>query len=105
MPYKPRRPCCYPGCPELVDKGYCDKHKKAAISDPARQRFETSALWGRIRKAYMDKHPLCEDCEKERLIVLASEVHHRDGDWRNNEESNLAGLCSSCHGKHTRGRY
>ena len=28
MPYKPLRPCLQPGCPELVSKGYCDKHKK-----------------------------------------------------------------------------
>lgn len=28
MAIKAKRPCCYPGCPELVGSGYCDKHKK-----------------------------------------------------------------------------
>lgn len=28
MPNKPLRPCRQPGCPELVQGGYCDKHKR-----------------------------------------------------------------------------
>lgn len=27
MPYKPLRPCAQPGCPQLVSRGVCDKHK------------------------------------------------------------------------------
>lgn len=106
MPYRPNRPCNYPGCPATVSKGgYCDKHKGKRISDPDRQRFETSAQWGRIRRAYLAKHPLCEDCLEQGITELAEEVHHKDGDWRNNAESNLRALSTACHAKHTRGRY
>lgn len=28
MPRKSKRPCSYPGCPELVDGKYCDHHKR-----------------------------------------------------------------------------
>jgi 5-methylcytosine-specific restriction protein A len=103
VPYKPKRPCCYPGCGALVDKGYCTKHKQSAISDPDRQRFETSAQWGRIRRAVLNDEPLCVDCKAENRVTLASEVHHIDGDYRHNQVFNLVGLCSHCHGKHTRG--
>lgn len=27
MPKKPKRPCFYPGCPELTDNMYCERHK------------------------------------------------------------------------------
>lgn len=105
MPSRPPHPCNYPGCPATVlSGGYCDKHKGKRISDPDRQRFETSAQWGRIRRAYLNTHPLCEDCEKENRVTLATEVHHRNGNFRDNREENLAGLCISCHSKHTRGR-
>ena len=28
MPYKPKRPCSHPGCPELVDGRFCEAHAK-----------------------------------------------------------------------------
>ena len=28
MPCKPKRPCAYPGCPELTDGRYCAEHQK-----------------------------------------------------------------------------
>lgn len=29
MPHKPKRPCRYPGCPNLCDTGtYCEEHRK-----------------------------------------------------------------------------
>lgn len=42
---------------------------------------------------------LCEECRTEGGL---SEVHHVDGDWRNNALSNLQRLCRPCHdAKHT----
>ena len=26
MPYKPLKPCAYPGCPKLTSKRYCEEH-------------------------------------------------------------------------------
>ena len=30
MPTKPKHPCAWPGCPELVESGerYCEKHRR-----------------------------------------------------------------------------
>lgn len=30
MPRKPKRPCAYPGCPNLTDEQYCEQHRKYA---------------------------------------------------------------------------
>ena len=30
MPRKPKRPCSYPGCPNLTDGQYCKEHEAAA---------------------------------------------------------------------------
>lgn len=27
MPHKPKKPCAYPGCPNLTDETYCEVHK------------------------------------------------------------------------------
>lgn len=32
MPYKPKHPCSYPGCPKLTSERYCDEHKKLTTS-------------------------------------------------------------------------
>jgi len=36
----------------------------------------------------------CQDCGRADLEL---EVHHRDGNWRNNSAANLAALCPVCH--------
>ena len=28
MPHIPKKPCRYPGCPELTNETFCEKHKK-----------------------------------------------------------------------------
>ena len=28
MPRKPKRPCSFPGCPNLTDGRFCEKHEK-----------------------------------------------------------------------------
>ena len=33
MPFKPLKPCSYPGCPNLTSGTYCDKHAKEAEID------------------------------------------------------------------------
>ena len=109
MPYKPKRPCRYPGCGRLAvgDGQYCTAHQKAA--DEKYNRFERSPdvnkiygrAWKRIRDRYIKLHPLCEECEKQGKLTPAEEVHHilpisRGGtDYR----SNLMALCQSCHTK------
>jgi hypothetical protein len=55
MPRKPKRPCSFPGCPELTDGRYCDMHQRQVDAyynkyerDPqTRKRY--GRRWRRIR--------------------------------------------------------
>ena len=107
MPYKPKRGCAYPGCPNLTDGYYCEEHKK--LVDDQYEKYDRPAdhhrKYGnnckRIRDRYVREHPYCESCFKEGRIVPVEEVHHilplsRGG---TNDRSNLMSLCQSCHTK------
>ncbi|AUS97361.1 HNH endonuclease [Clostridium thermosuccinogenes] len=105
MTKKPKRPCSYPGCAELTDGRYCEKHQKQADSyynkyerDPqTRKRY--GRTWKRIRDRYISEHPLCQECQKYGRLTPAEEVHHiiplsKGG---TNADSNLMSLCKQCH--------
>ena len=110
MPYKPKRPCAYPGCGRLAEREqYCAEHQKVVDKqynqyqrDPkSNKRYGRS--WKRIRDRYIKLHPLCEECEKQGKLTPAEEVHHvlplsKGG---GNEKSNLMALCKSCHSRIT----
>lgn len=107
MPYKPKKPCAFPGCPNLTSETYCEEHKNKVAKDyntyvrsPDHAK-KYGREWKRVRDRYVSKHPLCEMCLKEGKITPVEEVHHilpvnRGG---GNEESNLMSLCKSCHNK------
>ncbi len=109
MPYKPRRPCAYPGCGRLGESGeqYCEEHTK--LERDHYNRYERSAdvnkkygrAWKRIRDRYAQEHPLCEICLKEGRLTPVDEVHHilpvSQGGTHATE--NLMSLCHSCHTK------
>lgn len=108
MPYKSSHPCHVAGCPNLViDGAYCKEHRTRmqAPSNPGRQRFETSTRWRIIRRVYLAKFPLCQDCLAAGKVKQADEVHHIDNDHTHNKDSNLAGLCIQCHSKRTRAEH
>ena len=105
MPRKPKRPCSFPGCPELTDGRYCDMHQRQMDAyynkyerDPqTRKRYDRR--WKRIRDRYISEHPLCEECQKYGSLTPAEEVHHiiplsKGGTNANN---NLMSLCKRCH--------
>lgn len=108
MPRKPKKPCSYPGCPELIEDGsYCKKHQrdvnryyeKYRIDPLTKKRY--GSKWRKIRNRYINNNPLCEECLKDGRFTKAEEVHHilplrRGG---NHDESNLMALCKSCHSK------
>ena len=115
MPKKPKRPCSYPGCPNLTDGQYCDEHEAAArrqynrYGRPADSNKKYGRAWKRIRDRYAAAHPLCEMCLKEGRLTPVEEVHHivplsQGGTHRND---NLMSLCQSCHTKlhHEQGKY
>ena len=113
MPRKPKRPCRFPGCPNLTDDVYCEEHAK--VMEQHYEKFQRGyspgkrygRAWKRIRDRYVHKHPLCEQCLKAGRYVAVEEVHHIIplADGGTNEESNLMSLCRSCHEKihHERG--
>ena len=104
MPYKPKKPCAYPGCPLLIPAGetYCNRHKserqhKYRIDKPSSWKVY-GRLWNRLRKIKLYRNPYCEICGK-----VATEVDHivpiRKGGL--NELDNLQSLCKSCHSRKT----
>lgn len=109
MPYKPKHPCSYPGCPLLTSGRYCEEHQRIVTArynkyerDPASKRRYGRA-WKRIRDRYIAAHPLCERCQRAGKVVPAEEVHHilplaKGG---THVESNLMALCHRCHSEIT----
>ncbi len=105
---------------------YCDKCK-TIVEEQAKQikqksnnrynkqrdkkytQFYNSKAWKILRKQYITKHYLCEECKKEAkqnkeyTIQLAEEVHHKEAiqtetGWiRRLDENNLISLCHLHH--------
>jgi 5-methylcytosine-specific restriction protein A len=104
---KPIRPCIEPRCPEYTHETRCEKHKaefeKARRANPQLTgRRGSSATWRRARGLSLWRHGhRCQHCglSKAELLTqgLKLEVHHVDGDARNDRQSNLLPLCETCH--------
>ena len=108
MPMTPRRPCRFPGCPNLCDSGvYCRDHLQYStdrIRGGADARGYDSA-WRKARKAYLEEHPLCKECRKNGTLTPATVIDHiipHRGDkklfW---DETNWQPLCKDCHDRKT----
>ena len=115
MPYKPKKPCSYPGCPALVESGSrCEKHKRDRQYDrdydrtrgTAHQRGYTST-WRRYTRMYLRAHPLCmcPDCAALPVPLPANVVDHivpHKGDmelfW---DPENHQSMSKSCHDRKT----
>ena len=100
MPYKPKRPCRYPGCPNLSDRTYCEKHRGWDARETAAERGYDSR-WQRERELYLRKNPLCVKCKAKGKITPARVVDHiipHRGDpllrW---DRNNWQALCKDCH--------
>ena len=80
MPYAPKRPCRYPGCPNLCKKGvYCEEHRKEWSHDALRGGAAVrgyDAKWREARALFLRQHPLCVECLKENKITPATVVDH-----------------------------
>lgn len=117
------QPCALPGCPNLVEKGYCKVHQHFQIKpdnrkgfekldqnkDPATIKFYNSPAWIKVRRAYKKRHPLCEECLIKGISKPAQLVHHKKrliDIWRDKENplsfKNLQSLCKICHLKELR---
>lgn len=105
---KPKKPCPYQGCPELVEEdSYCKKHQRDVNryyekykKDPlTKKRY--GSKWRKIRNRYINDNPLCEQCLKDGGFTKEQEVHHilPLRRWWNRDKSNLISLCKSCHSR------
>ena len=109
MPYKPKKPCRYPGCPELTHRRYCAAHTK--VENKRYEKYDRNpdthkrydGRWKKIRATYMAAHPLCEECKQHGRLTPAQEVHHKIplANGGTHDTSNLRALCKSCHSRET----
>ena len=108
MPRSPKRPCRYPGCPNLCESGtYCPEHS-AELPDRLRGSAAErgyDAKWRRARKRFLRSHPLCANCLSQGIVTPATVVDHivpHRGDralfW---DENNWQPLCKRCHDRKT----
>lgn len=109
MPNIPRRPCRYPGCPEFCEQGqvFCKDHMEWS-DDRLRGGSDSrgyNTQWRKTRSAYLRRHPLCVECQKQGKLSPATIVDHiipHRGDqmlfW---DESNWQALCKRCHDQKT----
>ena len=105
MPFKPAKPCAYPGCPKLTNSRFCPDHAKQDAREYERYRRDPETRkrygkeWRRIRNRYIAAHPLCEKCQQTGRVTPAQEVHHIKplAEGGTHAEDNLMALCSSCH--------
>ena len=87
-------------------KKYCDKHAPLhVVCRPSAGKRGYGSKWQKVRKKYLETHPLCVACVKEGRYVKATDVDHvipHRGDqklfW---DQSNWQALCHSCHSKKT----
>ena len=105
MPLKPKRPCRYPGCPNLCENGvYCEEHRKEYSHDALRGGANArgyDARWRKARALFLRQNPLCAECRRNGVLTPATVVDHiipHRGDerlfW---DEGNWQPLCKPCH--------
>jgi 5-methylcytosine-specific restriction protein A len=107
LPRRPKRPCSYPGCPNLTDGRFCEEHAKVEAKryerydrDPATKRRYGRA-WKRMRDSYAAAHPLCEICLEKGVYTPTAEIHHIKplSQGGTHDRKNLKALCKACHAR------
>lgn len=110
MPRRSKRPCAQPGCIALIDQGrYCETHRTSLLDErPSSSERGYGATWQRLRLIILRRDPICQDPfgihATLHEVAPSTDVDHivakRDGGQ--DEESNLQGLCHSCHSHKTK---
>ena len=93
----PARPCLR--CKRLIASGsYC----RACRPWPKSPGRLTGRRWQRIRQAVIAAHGArCNRCG---AADIPLQIHHRNGDHRDNAMGNLEAVCPSCHAHAGRGQ-
>ncbi len=105
MPDRPKRPCARPGCPALVESGYCPEHARSG-TEFGRESSDKRGYdyrWRKFRESYLkqSENVICADCRVQR----STDIHHlkklKDFPQLKYVLSNLLGLCAKCHSVRT----
>lgn len=59
MPDAPLRPCSYPGCAELVERGRCEYHKRPSHAHGKTADRGYDGRWEKFRAWFLRRHPVC----------------------------------------------
>ena len=91
-----------PTLPPPKRKAYLPARTTQGRRVEANTPFYQSQQWRRVRKLYLEQHPLCVECQREGRITPARVVDHikpiNEGGARF-DPTNLQGLCDKCHNK------
>ena len=109
MPSAARKACAYGGCPNLVERGYCEVHRGLAAAgqpDLHREwsRLYNSARWRKIRARQLRREPWCAECLRSGVHTQATDVDHivpHRGDVERFYHGALQSLCHQCHASKT----
>ena len=109
MPYRPKKPCRHPGCPELINETFCEKHKREDNKiynqykrDELSRTFYRTQRWIETRKKKLHISPFCEECQRNGTMVVGKIVDHIVPIKQGGEPydlDNLQTLCWSCHSR------
>lgn len=96
-----KQPCARPGCPALVESGYCEKHRgDRRDRRPSAYHRGYGGDWEALAKRRLNANPLCQHCLAAGRITPASEVDHivplSQGGARL-DFANTQALCHRCH--------
>ena len=81
MPKKPLKPCQHAGCVELVESGYCQKHKRQWQKQYDEERGTAAKRgydrrWQTVRRRQLLRFPMCQCQECQGQGRIADMVHH-----------------------------
>lgn len=113
--------CCHHGCDDLAlqGKSHCALHeeRRKAKADARKAKAKQSAKvqaraalygerrWKDERRSFLERNPLCVDCNELGLVVAANEVDHikphRGDRTLFYDRNNWQALCKSCHSRKT----
>ena len=104
------RVCAAPGCPSLTKSTYCPAHdmdrerrRLADMNKGAGRQFYSSPAWRKVRSLILMRDPRCT-CEAQcgqRSDTVDHIIPRRDRPDLALDPSNLRGMYSRCHNRHT----
>jgi 5-methylcytosine-specific restriction protein A len=89
------------------------RHTENSEKRVERQKYYNTQAWRKLRAEKLRQSPLCQDCLKDNIVTLATDVHHNVSFMSSDNEEvrqslffsidNLVSLCRVCHKKRHNG--